>query len=109
MLTPRFRPVSSRIRSLNRSTAFGAIRRFGMPALVKLNPRNFLAQGRATALFCWFTRSLSLLMMNRVRLSIRMCCEVETEYARSGWFQRLGRGRETEETVDERNLAGDVA
>ena len=47
--------VSSRIRSLNRSTAFGAIRRFGVPALVKLNPRNFLAQGRATALFCWFT------------------------------------------------------
>jgi hypothetical protein len=32
MLTPRFRLVSSRIRSLNRSTAFGAIRRFGMPA-----------------------------------------------------------------------------
>jgi hypothetical protein len=70
MLTPRFRLVSSRIRSLNRSTAFGAIRRFGVPALVKLNPRNFLAQGRATALLCWFTWSLSLLMMNRVRLSI---------------------------------------
>src|SRR5215831_8171519 len=43
MLTPLVRLVSPRIRSLNRSTAFGAIRRFGMPALVKLNPRNFLA------------------------------------------------------------------
>ena len=41
MLTPLVRLVSSRIRSLNRSTAFGAIRRFGIPALVKLNPRNF--------------------------------------------------------------------
>ena len=38
MLTPLVRLVSSRIRSLNRSTAFGAIRRFGIPALVKLNP-----------------------------------------------------------------------
>ena len=59
MLTPRVRLVSSRIRSLNRSTAFGAIRRFGVPALVKLNPRNFRSHGRATALFCWFTLSLS--------------------------------------------------
>ena len=41
MLTPLVRLVSSRIRSLNRSTAFGAIRRFGTRALVKLNPRNF--------------------------------------------------------------------
>ena len=55
MLTPLVRLVSSRIRSLNRSTAFGAMRRFGMPALMKLNPRVFLAHGRATALFCWFT------------------------------------------------------
>ena len=31
MLTPRVRRVSSRTRSLNRSTAFGAIRRFGAP------------------------------------------------------------------------------
>jgi hypothetical protein len=55
---------------LNRSTAFGAIRRFGMPAFVKLNPRNFRSQGRATALFCWFTLSLSFVMMNRVMLFI---------------------------------------
>jgi hypothetical protein len=70
MLTPLVRLVSSRIRSLNRFTAFGAIRRLGMPALVKLNPRNFLSHGRATALFCWFTLSLSFAVMNRVRLSI---------------------------------------
>jgi hypothetical protein len=47
------------------------MRRFGLPALVKLNPRNFLAHGRATALFCWFTWSLSLRMMNRFRGEIR--------------------------------------
>src|SRR5262245_53426070 len=41
VLTPLLRLVSFRTRSLNRSTAFGAIRRLGMPALVKLQPRNF--------------------------------------------------------------------
>ena len=30
-----------------------------LPDSVKLNPRNFRSQGRATALFCWFTLSLS--------------------------------------------------
>jgi len=55
---------------LNRSTAFGAIRRFGVAAFVKLNPRNFPAPGRATALFCRFTLSLSVAPMNRVTLSI---------------------------------------
>src|SRR5206468_6765657 len=68
MLTPRVRLVSSRTRSLKRITAFGAIRRFGVFALVKLNPRNFRSHGRATALFCSFTLSLSFVAMNRVRL-----------------------------------------
>jgi hypothetical protein len=44
---------------LNRTTAFGAIRRFGMPAFVKLKPGNFRSHGRATALFCSFALSLS--------------------------------------------------
>ena len=70
MLTPRLRYVSSRIRSLNRSTAFGAIRRFGCRPLVKLKPRNFRSHGRATALFCWFTLSLSLSERKRVTLAI---------------------------------------
>jgi hypothetical protein len=38
-----------------------------------------------------------------------MCCEVESECARSGQIQRLRRGGEAEETVDERNLPSDVA
>ena len=70
MLTPRVRRVSSRTRSLNRSTAFGAIRRFGCLRFVKLKPRNFRSHGRATALFCSFTLSLSFVVMNRVMLSI---------------------------------------
>jgi hypothetical protein len=37
---------------------------------VKLKPRNLRAQGRATALFCSFTLSLSFVVMNRVRLAI---------------------------------------
>ena len=45
MLTPRVRLVNSRIRSLNRKIAFGAIRRFGSFAAVKLNPRNFRSHG----------------------------------------------------------------
>ena len=76
-LTPRgaleqagLRCVSFRTRFLNRPTAFGAIRRLGTPALVKLNPRNFRFHGRATALFCWFTLSLSFVVMYRVTLSI---------------------------------------
>jgi hypothetical protein len=68
MLTPRVRLVSSRTRSVKRSTAFGAIRRLGVSALVKLNPRNFRSHGCATALFGSFTLSLSLVVMNRVRL-----------------------------------------
>lgn len=41
--------VSSRIRSSNRSSASGAIRRFGSGPLVQLNPRNFRSQqGRVT-------------------------------------------------------------
>ena len=38
-----------------------------------------------------------------------MCCEVESEYARSGYIQRLRSGSEAEQTVDESNLPGDVA
>ena len=70
MLTPRVRLVSSRTRSLKRTTAFGAIRRLGVSAFVKLNPRNFRSHGSATALFCWFTLSLSLVVMNRTALFI---------------------------------------
>ena len=68
MLTPRVRRVSSRTRFLKRPIAFGAIRRFGSRPLVKLKPRNFRFHGRATALFCSFTGSLSFVVRNRVRL-----------------------------------------
>ena len=70
MLTLRVRRVSSRTRSLKRSTAFGAIRRRGSLPFVKLKPRNFRSLGRATALFAWFTWSLSFVVRNRVMLSI---------------------------------------
>jgi hypothetical protein len=70
MLTPLVRLVSSRTFSLNRFTNFGAIRRLGFRLAVKLNPRNFRSHGRATALFCSFTLSLSFVVMNRVTLSI---------------------------------------
>jgi hypothetical protein len=46
--------VISRTRSLNRSIAFGAIRRFGSACRVKLKPRNFRSCGLATALFSLF-------------------------------------------------------
>jgi hypothetical protein len=57
MLTPRFRPVSSRTSFLNRSIACGASRRFG-------------SQGGPTALFASFTRSLSFFAMERFMPSI---------------------------------------
>jgi hypothetical protein len=50
-LTLRACFVISRIRFLNRSTAFGAILRRIVGPLVKLNPRNFRFCGFATALF----------------------------------------------------------
>ena len=65
MLMPRVRHVSSRMRSLNRKIAFGAMRRFGSLPPVKLNPRNFLSLGRATALFTGLTLSLSF-VVNRL-------------------------------------------
>ncbi|WP_321473476.1 hypothetical protein [uncultured Paludibaculum sp.] len=68
MLTPRVRRVLSRTRSLNRSTAFGSIRRWGTPAFVKLKTRCFRSQGLATALICSLT--LRFVVMNRVMLSI---------------------------------------
>jgi hypothetical protein len=61
---------SSRNFSLNRVTDFCAIRRFGSRCIVKLKPRNFRSHGRATALFYWFTLSLSFVVMNRVMLVI---------------------------------------
>jgi hypothetical protein len=70
MLTPLARRVISRIRSLNRTRAFGAITRLTSGPTVKLNPRNFRSCGRPTALFASFTLSLSFLVMNRVTLSI---------------------------------------
>src|SRR5205823_13981490 len=69
-LMPRVRHVCSRIRSLKRTMALGAIRRLGFRSLVKLNPRNFLCPGRATALFAWFTLSLSRCVIKCVTLSI---------------------------------------
>ena len=49
---------------------FRAIRGFGSRFVVKLKPRDFRSHGRATALFCWFTLSLSFVVMNRVMLAI---------------------------------------
>ena len=40
-LTPRFRRVIARTRSLHRFSAFGAIRRLGSLPFVELKPRNF--------------------------------------------------------------------
>jgi len=65
--------VISRIRSLNRSIAFGAIVRFGSFPPVKLNPRNFRSCGFATALFDSFTLSFRFSVMNRFTLSITRC------------------------------------
>src|SRR5437879_9231550 len=60
MLCPLLLCVISRIRSLNRSIAFGAILRFSSFPPVKLNPRNFRSCGFATALFDSFTLELQL-------------------------------------------------
>ena len=48
----------------------GAMRRLGSVWFVKLKPRNFRSQGRATALFVLLTWSLSRSVMKAVRLSI---------------------------------------
>jgi hypothetical protein len=42
---PRLRRVRSRTRCLNRSSAAGAIRRFGIGPILKLKPRNFRCSG----------------------------------------------------------------
>src|SRR5271170_6589136 len=55
-LNPRVRRVMSRIRPLNLSRAFGAMRR-SLPSFEMLNPRNFRSSGRATALFASLTLS----------------------------------------------------
>src|SRR5271157_4087981 len=62
---PRVRRVMSRIRPLNLSRAFGAMRR-SLPSFEMLNPRNFRSPGRATALFASLTLSRSLLVKNRL-------------------------------------------
>jgi hypothetical protein len=46
------------------------MRRFGARLAVKLKPGNFRSHGRATALFCPFTLSLSFVVMNRLILAI---------------------------------------
>src|SRR5271166_6337151 len=51
---PRVRRVMSRIRPLNLSRAFGAMRR-SLPSFEMLNPRNLRSSGRATALFASLT------------------------------------------------------
>jgi hypothetical protein len=61
----RVRRVMSRIRPLNLSRAFGAMRR-SLSSFEMLNPRNFRSSGRATALFASFTLSRSLLVKNRL-------------------------------------------
>jgi len=70
MLTPSARRVISRIRSLKRTRAFGAIARLTAGPFVKLNPRNFRSCGRATALFVSLTLSWSFCVINRVTLFI---------------------------------------
>ncbi len=72
-LTPRLRHVSSRTRCLNRARALGAIRRLGSRSQVKLKPRNFRLGGLATALFAWFTWSLSRCVMKPLILSTTRC------------------------------------
>ena len=64
-LNPRVRRVMSRIRPLNLSSAFGAMRR-SLPSFEMLNPRNLRSSGRATALFASLTLSRSLLVKNRL-------------------------------------------
>src|SRR5271166_52148 len=49
-LNARVRRVMSRIRPLNLSSAFGAMR-LSLPSFEMLNPRNLRSSGRATALF----------------------------------------------------------
>ena len=66
-LNPRVRRVMSRIRSLNLSRAFGAMRRLS-PSFEMLNPRNFRSSGRATALFASLT--LSRFLTNKLRLKV---------------------------------------
>ena len=76
MLTPRFRRVISRTRSLKRRMAFGAILRRSSrssPKRLKVNPRNVRSSGRATALFWALTLSLSRFSMKLVTLSMTRC------------------------------------
>jgi hypothetical protein len=56
---PQSRRVRSRTRSLNRTNAAGAIRRFGIGPILKLKPRTFRCSGRSTALLAALSRSLS--------------------------------------------------
>ena len=72
-LTPRVRRVSPRTFPFNRITVDGASRRRGTGGRVKENPRNVRSPGGATALFALFTVSLSVVVMNRVRLAITRC------------------------------------
>jgi hypothetical protein len=73
MLTLLAFRVISRIRSLNRSRAFGPIVRLTTGPVLKVNPRNFCSYGRATALFDSFTLSLSFCVMNRLMRSVTRC------------------------------------
>ena len=59
------RRVMSRIRPLNLSRAFGAMRR-SLASFEMLSPRNLRSSGRATALFASLTLSRSLLVKNRL-------------------------------------------
>jgi len=49
------------------------MRRFGSRCEVKLKPKNFPSRGLATALFAWFTLSLSRSVIKSVTLSITRC------------------------------------
>ena len=49
---------------------------------MKLKPRNFGSHGRATALFCWFTLSLGVFVMNSVVVAQKQLTEPEPEFSR---------------------------
>src|SRR5918912_2174341 len=70
METPRERPVSSRTRLLNRSSAFGATQRRRSLSLRSVKPRKERSQGCATALFAALTWSFSRVSRKRVMLAI---------------------------------------
>ncbi len=93
--------VCSRIRFLKRAMALEAMRRRGSRSPVKPNPRNFLCTGRATALFAWFTLSLSRCVMSAYALhhSLARSFAVDVDVASSASAQRGDRAAPTLDPV----------